>query len=346
MNQTLTERERQVLEAVIATYVATAEPAGSRTISKRSGVAYSAATIRNIMADLEEKGYLYHPHTSAGRIPTDRAYRLYVDTLMRTSAVTPREAQQIRAELVGERSALDQLLARAAQVLGVLTSELGVVGTPTLDDAVLERLELLQVAGDRLMLVLTLHSGIVRTIFVELATEMAPAAVVQVAVVLNERLAGLTLRDIRQSIPDRLRDAGRDAGATELLNIFIQEADGLFDVAARGGRGGGVVLGSTQPLAGQPEFATKEGLQGLIGITERRDLLRDALARRREPGLTITIGTEHGDPELAPFTLVTSTYRFGPLSGVIGVMGPTRMPYDKIVTLVEHTSRMVGDLYQ
>ena len=340
MTQTLTDRERQVLEAVIATYVATAEPAGSRTISKRFGMMLSPASIRNIMSDLEEKGYLYHPHTSAGRIPTDQAYRLYVDELMRATAVTPIEARQIHEELSADRTALDALLTRAAQVLGVLTSELGVAGGPTLDDAVLDHLELLRVSSDRLLLVLTLRRGAVRTIFVAVPSQMAADAILQVAVVLNERLAGLTLREIRQSIPARLRDAAREPAASELLDIFIQEADDLFEV----GSAGDVVLGSTGPLSGQPEFATKEGLKGLMHVTERRDVLREALQRRQEPGLTITIGAEHGDPTLSPFTLVTSTYRVGPLSGVIGVMGPTRMPYQKIVAIVEHTSRLVGDL--
>lgn len=340
MSQILSERERQVLEAVIATYVATAEPAGSRTISKRFGLALSPASIRNIMSDLEDKGYLYHPHTSAGRIPTDQAYRLYVDELMQATSVSPVDARQLHAELAADRTALDALLTRAAQVLGVLTSELGVAGGPTLDDAVLDHLELLRVSSERLLLVLTLRSGAVRTIFVAVRSQMPAEVVLQVAVVLNERLAGLTLREIRQSIPVRLRDAGRDADASELLDIFVQEADELFDV----GSAGDVVLGSTGPLSGQPEFATKEGLKGLMNVTERRDLLRQALARRQEPGLTITIGAEHGDPTLTPFTLVTSTYRVGPLSGVIGVMGPTRMPYQKIVAIVEHTSRLLGDL--
>src|SRR6266568_1470836 len=123
MAASLTERERQVLEAVIETYVQTAEPAGSRTISRRFGLALSAATIRNTMSDLEEKGYLYHPHTSAGRIPTDLAYRVYVDSLMHLTQVTRSQSDQIREELSGgaERSAVDRILERAAQVLGVLT---------------------------------------------------------------------------------------------------------------------------------------------------------------------------------------------------------------------------------
>jgi len=339
----LTERERQVLEAVIETFVQTAEPAGSRTVSKVLDLGLSPATVRNTMSDLEEKGYLYHPHTSAGRIPTDLAYRAYVDSLMRLPppAVSPSEDDQIRTELLGHSSAVDQVLQRAAQVLGVLTKELGVAVAPSLERAVLERLDLTQISSERLLLVLTLRSGVVRTIFVEVPSHMAAGVVAQVAVVLNERLAGLELREIRSTLSERLRDAGAGQEAGELLNIFVQEADGLFDVTAT--PAAGVVLGSAQLLAGQPEFASTTRLQSLMEVTERRDLLREALTRHRE-GLTITIGGEHQDPKLAPFTLVTARYRVGPLAGVIGVLGPTRMPYDKIVALVNHTSRLVGEL--
>lgn len=337
----LSERERLVLGAVIETYVQTAEPAASRTIARRFGLGLSAATIRNTMSDLEEKGFLYHPHTSAGRIPTDQAYRSYVDALTRLPSVTLDEAHQIREELAGPRNAVDQILARAAQVLGVLTQELGMAVGPSLDEAVLERLELLAVSSERLLLVMTLKSGAVRTIFVEVPSHMAAQAVVQVSVVLNERLAGLSLKEIRATLSERLRDATPSPESSDLLNIFIQEADELFEVPATG-----VMLSSAQLLAGQPEFASAERLQGLLQVTERRDLLREALAQRTSPGLTVTIGSEHVDPKLAAFTLVTSSYRSGPLSGVIGVLGPTRMPYDKIVALVDHTSRLVQELLQ
>jgi heat-inducible transcriptional repressor len=352
MTTPLTERERQVLGAVIESYVQTAEPAASRTIAKRLGLGLSPATIRNTMSDLEERGYLYHPHTSAGRIPTDLAYRVYVDSLMRLppQPVSPSEANQIREELTSERTAVDQILYRAAQVLGVLTRELGMAVGPSLDEAQLERLELLQVSSDRLLLVLTLKSGVVRTIFVDVPSHLAAGAVVQVAVVLNERLAGLTLREIRATLGDRLRDATSVAGSSELINIFIEEAGELFDVPPPPAGGGpdarGVVLSSAQLLAGQPEFATTERLQGLMEVTERRDVLRQALAEHLGEGLTITIGGEHQNPKLSSFTLVTSSYRSGPLAGVIGVMGPTRMPYDKIVALVDHTSRLVSELLQ
>src|SRR5436305_7690192 len=278
MVASLNDRERQVLEAVIETYVETAEPAGSRTIAKKFGLTLSAATIRNTMSDLEEKGYLYHPHTSAGRIPTDLAYRVYVNSLMRLAQVSASDSHQIREELA-ERNAVDQILERAAQVLGVLTKELGVAVGPTLDEAVLERLELLQAGSDRLLLVLTLKSGVVRTIFVEVPAHMAPEIVVQVAVVLNERLAGLTLREIRATLSERLRDAAPGAGSSELLNIFIQEADDLFDLPATGA-GAGVVLGSAQLLADPPAVAPKERPQSLQQVTERREELGEAVATR------------------------------------------------------------------
>src|ERR1043166_4175072 len=329
MTTPLTERERAVLEAVIETYVQTAEPAGSRTIAKRHQLGLSPAMIRNTMSDLEEKGYLYHPHTSAGRIPTDLAYRVYVDFLMLPPTLAAAEAQHIRGELGGER-AIDAILARAAQVLGVLTNELGVAVGPTIDEAVLERLDLLQVSTERVLLVMALKSGSVRTIFVEVPAELAPEAIQQVTIVLNERLAGLTLREIRATLAERLRDASAsEPGSTELLNIFVQEADDLFEIPTTPSP---VVLGSTQRLAGQPEFAKREQLQALVA--------------RGAEGLTITIGQEHSDARLTPFTLVTASYRFGPLSGVIGVMGPTRMAYDKIAALVNHTSRLVGELLE
>ena len=142
---------------------------------------------------------------------------------------------------------------------------------------------------------------------------------------------------------ERLRDAASDSKSRQLLNIFIEEADHLFDI---GGAGGELVLGSTQPLADQPEFHSNEQIRSLLELTERRDLLRQALQTRRGPGLSVTIGGENLDPKLSAFTLITSSYECGPFSGVIGVMGPTRMSYKKVVALVEHTSRLVGDLAQ
>lgn len=339
----LTSRELRVLEAVVQVYIETAEPAGSQTIARRFGLGVSPATVRSVMSDLEEKGYLFHPHTSAGRVPTDRAYRLYVDNLMPMSVPSDRDRRVLRTGLEGQRSAVEEVLRRAAQVLGVLTQELGVAVSPTLDRVVLERLDLVQVASDRLLLVFNLRSGVVRTIFVQVPGVMAPEAVQGVTRILNERLAGLTLEAIRTSLDERLRDASGAPSERELLNIFIAEGEGIFDLSAESQA---VVLGSAQMLADQPEFSSQSRMRDLLELTERRDVLKEALAARRRSGLSITIGAENADPRLNDFTLVTSSYRRGDLTGVIGVMGPTRMPYDKIIGLVEHTSRLVEGLLE
>ena len=339
----LSERELRVLEAVVHTYIETAEPAGSQTIARRFGLGVSPATIRSIMSELEDKGYLFHPHTSAGRIPTDRAYRTYVDAIMRLSPPSHEEQNTLRSELVGTRSAVEEILRRAAQVLGVLTQELGVAVAPALDHMVLERLELVQVSTERLLLVFNLRSGVVRTIFVEVPGLLPPSSVQQVSQLLNERLGGLTLQEIRNTLPERLRDAAGPEGGRELLNIFIAEGDGLFDLSNEDST---VVLGSAQMLADQPEFASNSRMRELLRLTEGRGLLRQALQSRRQRGLSITIGGENPDTRLSDFTLVTSSYEAGGLKGVIGVMGPTRMPYDKIIGLVEHTSRLVEGLLE
>jgi heat-inducible transcriptional repressor len=343
LGEDLTPRDLRVLEAVIRAYIARAEPVGSQAVARESGLGVSPATIRNTMGELEAKGYLYHPHTSAGRIPTDRAYRVYVDHLMRLAPPSREARRALRDELASEGAAVEEILRRAAQTLGVLTQELGVAVGPALDDVVLERLELVPMGSERLLLVFELRSGAVRTIFVQVPGRIARSAVEQVQRTLNERLAGHTLREIRATLPDRLRDAPAGEAGRELLNIFIAEGEELFDVREGSGE---VLLGSAQHLAEQPEFASNERMRELIALTDRRDLLTAELERRRREGLSITIGAENVDTRLNGFTLVTSSYDRGGLTGVIGVMGPTRMPYDKIIGLVMHTSRLVEGLLE
>jgi len=340
----LSERERRVLEAVIQSYVETAEPAGSRTISRRFGLGVSPATIRNTMSDLEEKGYLYHPHTSAGRVPTDVAYRLYVDSLMRVTPIATSDRDMLAEQLAaGGGSTIEAILRRAAQSLSVLTQELGMAVGPRLDQILLQRLELVRLSSERLVLVLSLQGGAVRTIFVEIGEQIADNALAEVSVVLNERLAGLTLREIRASLAARLRDARSASGARELLNIFVQERDSIFDDPLK--RDESLVLGQTSVLAEQPEFASSDQMRRLLALTESNEHLTELLRRRHvTPGLSITIGNEHGDPRFENFTIVTSEYRAGSLAGVIGVIGPTRMPYEKVIAVVTHASRLVSDL--
>lgn len=337
----LTDRERQVLEAVVRTYVDTAEPAGSRTVSRSYELGVSAATVRNTMSDLEEKGYLFHPHTSAGRVPTDLAYRFFVDRLMEPAQPSAQELANLERQLGRSAgSPIERLILQAAKALSIISNELGLALAPRLDDAVLEKLELIQVSTSKVLLVATIRGGVVRTVYVDLPIEVPPETLVTVTLALNERLAGQTLPEIRRTLPDRLRDATTDESGAELINIFMQSGAELFDL--RRLDESQLHLGNASVLAAQPEFESGERMKELIALTEQRDLLAQAVGTREHGGLlNITIGGENDASALNDFTLVTAEYSVGGLKGVIGVIGPTRMPYEKVVTIVDYTSSLV-----
>ena len=342
MGADLTDRERDVLEAVVRRYVDTAEPAGSRTVSRNYGLGISAATVRNTMSDLEEKGYLFHPHASAGRVPTDLAYRFFVDSAMSPRKLSVSDRRQLRDELgAAGSSALERLVRQAVRALSLLSHELGVAVAPHLDRAKLERIELIKVSTSKVMAVTNVSGGVVRTLYADLRFEVASDTLVRVTQALNERLAGLTLAEIRSTLSERLRDShGGEPGAEEFVNIFVQSAPELFNAGSIDE--GSVLLGHTSVLAAQPEFERNESLRGLIKLTERRDLLAQAVGGRDHGGgLMVTIGGENSSAELNDFTLVTSEYSAGGLRGVIGVIGPTRMPYEKVVAIVDYTSSVM-----
>jgi heat-inducible transcriptional repressor len=335
-----------VLEAVIESYVETAEPAGSRMLSRRFGLGVSPATIRNTMSDLEAKGFLAHPHTSAGRVPTNKAYRMLVDSLLARENPLPWGREQLLREIGHAASPIETILRRAAQSLGVLAQELGVALVPELGKTVLRSLDLVRMNSERLLMVLQLEGGVARTVFVEVPGEIAEGVLAEVKLVLNERLAGYTLEQIAASVGSRLRDSVAGVEARELLNIFVQDAGSLFDAALPPVEGA-VVLGQASVLAEQPEFSEVDRMRRLLDLTQSPQSLAEAIrARPKAPGLTITIGKEHADPRLEEFTVVTAEYRAGSLAGVIGVIGPTRMPYDKVIALVSHTSQLLTDLLQ
>jgi heat-inducible transcriptional repressor len=340
----LTEREKAVLVAVIDSYVRTAAPAGSRRLAREYSLGVSPATVRNTMADLEVKGFLAHPHTSAGRMPTDLAYRYYVDALMGHTHVPSRQRAKIEKELTSAQvSAVEQLIARAARVLSLLTGELGLAVGPMLASATLQRLELVRVASEKALMVLTLESGVVRTVYVDLPSSVPRPTLESVARALNERLSGSTLHEIQESLGERLRDLTfDDRTAEDLVNIFVQSGPEIFEWALKERQ---LHLGSTAALAEQPEFVTGERLRALIALTERRELLASVLGEREEAeGPQVTIGTEHGQPELEELTIVTANYSVGSLQGTVGVIGPTRMPYDRVVAIVDCTSALVSKL--
>ena len=333
-----------MLEAVVRTYVDTAEPAGSRTLARRFDFGVSPATIRNTMADLEEEGYLTHPHTSAGRVPTELAYRFFVDRVVRPGALTPSERVRIEKEVLPGDGTLERILRNATRALGLLVNELGVGSVPQLDNARLEKIDLIPVSSQKVLMVVTIKSGMVRTVYVDLPGEAPTDVLESIERVLNERLGGLSFTEIRRSFGARLRDAVEDPAALDVLNIFMESSEDFFAAGTTGPEQ--VVLGRTSAIVGQPEFSTNEGLRELIALTEQKELLAKVLGTRAvKGGPCVTIGSEHGH-ELAGFTLVTSGYRFGSLRGILGVIGPTRMPYEKVIAIVDYTSSLVTSMLE
>ena len=274
----LTQREFSILEAVISSYVTTAKPVGSRTLSKLPGQTLSPASIRNTMSDLEEKGYLVQPFQSAGRVPTDKAYRLHVDNiLLYRRNTTPRSAMKA-LERIAEDPAVQRMLHRAADALSVVTRELGVGLEPVVDEGVLEGVDLIRLSSERVMLVLNIGRGLAKTIFVELDSRADSPGLDHLAARLRERLVGLTLREIKRTAGHRLREAVQDEN--DPLNVFVQSADNLFELE---GGDRQLVLGETGRLADQPEFREGSGLR----TPDRPDRPQDAAAGEYEaPGRT------------------------------------------------------------
>src|SRR5690606_28782179 len=232
--------------------------------------------------------------------------RYYVDTLMQPIRISAAEQRRLRRQLAEDgQGPLERLIRRSIQVLGLVTGELGVAISPRLDEVVLEKLELALVSTEKVLLVLTLRSGVVRTVYVDLPGGVPAETLAAVNAVLNERLAGHTLSEIRRTLAERLRDAVKDEPATELLNIFMQSAEDVLDPA--GLEGTELLLGRTSVLADQPEFSSGPRLRSLIELTEQQDLLTGVLSMREHDRMPrITIGAEHGEQKLSTLTLVTS----------------------------------------
>ncbi len=337
--ENLTPREKSILKALIDHYISSAEPVGSRTISHKYHQELSSATIRNTMQDLEELGLVEQPHTSAGRIPTDKGYRLYVDSLLKQKELSPKEKENIRQQLSLDYAAVEEILAQTSRVLGQVSQELGVTIAPRFEQGVLTRIELIPVAEKRLMVVLAIKSGLVRTVLLEVQSSLQENLLEETRQVLNEKLCGLTLGDIKKTIAQRLKDA--NAGDAKLIRLFLESSGemlGSMQIEQ-------VHVGGTQNILKQPEFQNPQKLHDLIQIVEEKKLLAELLSTQGiKEGITITIGTESAKGEMASFSLVTSTYQAGKVKGTIGVIGPTRMPYSKLISIVDYTAKALSEM--
>ncbi len=336
----LSEREREILRLVVQSFVHTAGPVGSRMLVQRYGLDLSPASIRNTMSDLEEAGYLEHPYTSAGRVPTARGYRTFVDELMQTPRLSAADKAALRAALDQIAGGHDELLRETSKVLGRLSHLLGAVLAPDMATGVLERIEAVPLSSTRLMFVLSLRGGLVRTIIMEIDVVLARGEVERVVEMLNERLAGLPLDEIRATFAQRVRDMDADDNA--LVRLILNRPQALFADVERSR----LRLSPASALLDQPEFQQPDELRHLIQLLEDErflvQLLEDRPATDAPARAVVTIGPEHADGKTRRYSLVTACYRMGTAVGTVGVLGPLRMDYARAVTVVEHVAHMLG----
>lgn len=333
----LTAREKGVLQALIEHYIATAEPVGSRVLASKYRLGVSAATIRNTLQDLEETGLVSQPHTSAGRIPTDLGYRHYVDTLLKPQVLSSEQQEAIRQELATEGGNIERILEQTSRVLGYVSKQLGVTIAPCFESGVLSRIDMLPVADNKVLVVLTIRGGLVRSLLLEVESQFTPEAAEATSRALTERLGGLSLGEIRKTIRQRTKEVSEaDPG---LIKIFLDySSDMLKDIDPEG-----VHLGGTTNLVNQPEFRDRQKLASLMRLIETRKTLVELVSSQGiKEGITITIGKEAECEEVETISLVTSNYSAGEVKGTVGVIGPTRMPYSKLVSIVDYTAKLLS----
>lgn len=335
--ENLSERERQILLNLIGHYIRTADPVGSRVIANKFKMGISSATVRNTLQDLEELGLVEQPHTSAGRIPTDLGYRVYVDYLTKPEILTKQERQLIRKRILSEGRGINEILGQTARLLGDITNQLGVTIAPRFESGILKGLRLIPIAEGRIMAVVIVASGLARSVVLELEVSFSESELAEVESVLNERLAGLSLSQIRHTVLARTADI---TGQGRLLKLVIDANEKIWTEEA----GGPINVSGTENLLDLPEFQDTHQLSRLMRMLENDKVLSDFLSQASDEGLVITIGSENTINEIVNCSIVTSSYRVGNISGAIGIIGPTRMPYSKLVSIVQYTAKSITEV--
>ena len=339
--QTLDERKMKILQAIIRNYLETGEPVGSRTISKYTDLNLSSATIRNEMADLEELGYIVQPHTSAGRIPSDKGYRLYVDQMMEEKE---REVEELKGILLEKEDKMDHLLKQVAKVLAQNTNYATIISAPQIHRNKVKFIQLSRVDTHQLLAVIVIEGNVIKNNILNVKEVLDDETLLKLNILLNTHLNGLSLEEINlsmitamkqqagihSSIVGNVIDAVADAiKADEDLEIYTSGANNIFKY---------------------PELADNQKASELINTFEEKQLLNelvvDRLADENNTGIQIYIGDETPVKTMKDCSIVTATYELEEgMKGTIGIIGPKRMDYDKVVGTLKTLMHQLDDLY-
>lgn len=339
MMQPLSERDREILRILIADYIATADPVGSRTIAKKYPGHLSPATIRNVMTDLTELGYIAQPHTSAGRVPTDAGFRYYVDRLFKRRELTEGEMEAIRERCSGDERGMSAILQRTSRMLAAVSHYVGLVVTPRAERMVFKRIEFIPLSRRRILGILVSQEGEVENRLLEMGEELSFAELERVANYCNQVFLGLTLDDALEKVRRELETERAD------YDRLLRRAM-LFSKEVLEGVGGGdlVVDGEVQ-LLNEPEFAETEKFRQLIETLEEKQRVLHVLDRCCQgEGVCIFVGAEAQMGGVDGVGIVGAPYtKDGRTVGMLGVIGPVRMDYSRVVPIVDFTAKVLGD---
>jgi heat-inducible transcriptional repressor len=332
------ERKFQILKALIDDYIMTAAPVGSRTISRKSGVGYSPATIRNEMSDLEELGYLAHIHTSSGRIPSHKAYRLYVDKLMQVVPLTGEEAAGIRSHFSNRAGQVEEVVHQAAQVLSDVTKYTSIVTAPQAAQLRIKRLQVVPVTPGRGLMVIVTNSGLVRDAMINYSTALEPDHLYMISKMLTEELEDKPLNQLKTAL-SHLQDRLHDHDG--LFNALMNAADTAVEETSPQD----LAIGGPANMLQYPEYSDVDKARTVLKVFENREMLAHIMRGSGRMEFSVRIGPENDVPEMKDCSVVTATYRIGDDNvGTIGIVGPTRMNYSKVIAVLDYMGKSLSDM--
>ena len=338
---TFDDRSREILTAAIKLYVATGEPVGSRTISRISHEGISAATVRNIMADLEEAGYLYQPHTSAGRIPTDKGYRFYVDSLVGMLRISKHDEARIQRGLLDENGTAyaESMMERTSQLLSQVSDNVGLVVSLSRRQDALDQIEFIKLSDGRVLVVTVLQAGLVQNRVVRLDDDISQGELDRTARYLTANYRGRTLSAIRGHLLAQMSEE------KALYDKLLKTAILVCEQGLAADDDADVYVDGTATIIDKPDFADTERLRALFRMFEEKSrlvrLLDQCLAEPIQSGVHVQIGSETRTPWLRDCAIVASPLHVGErVMGGIGVVGPSRMEYARVIGIVDYVAKL------
>jgi len=328
----LTTRERQVFLAIVHGFIRNAEPIGSRYISKNYDLDISPATVRNVMSDLEEKGLVCQPHTSAGRMPTTQGYRTYVDNIKKGVDLTEEEKKIIIEKLELFTQDAELVISKTARILSDISSQLGIVLSPRFTKGLFQKIELIQISNQKLLVVLSIKSGLVKSVIIEIDNHFSSDFLNETAQLINERLQGLSVEQLSYFMEERFSDI--DPKSKSLINKIKTKTDGMIQYAPEKD----FYFSGAKNVISNPEFGSPEQVGRILELLDRKDVLLRVLSEHSSSEVSIVIGEESAEELTKNCSIITTTYSIDGAVGTLGVIGPTRMQYAKIISLVKFMS--------